>query len=267
MLRYRFSPRLGRSAHHFALPWAGIGLIIILPTASSAATYIGSAGILAGTVVSKGTTDHPASYAVAIGGASASSSTSNAHGGTASAQANAGGYSPAAALGHIDYTFTISGDASYTYVPVRVQARGWAKGGGAVFEGYADLRVDGVTGNVIDKEIIADQGFYGPYSEFSVDQVVYLLSDTPTEVSMAATANGGQYGVYSGWAEAFVDPIFTIDPAYADRFKLVGIPQDTSADGVPEPAIWSLMVNGFGAIGATMRRRSTLRTDRQTLPC
>ncbi len=36
--------------------------------------------------------------------------------------------------------------------------------------------------------------------------------------------------------------------------------QPILAAGVPEPASWAMMVLGFGAIGATMRRRTTMRT-------
>jgi len=32
----------------------------------------------------------------------------------------------------------------------------------------------------------------------------------------------------------------------------------TSGSGVPEPTAWSLMIAGFGGVGATLRRRRTV---------
>ena len=67
---------------------------------------------------------------------------------------------------------------------------------------------------------------------------------------------------------ASIDPTITIDQTFydnlgltADNFALVVEPGLPGADsgGVPEPAAWALMLGGFGAVGALLRRRRTLR--------
>ena len=59
---------------------------------------------------------------------------------------------------------------------------------------------------------------------------------------------------YAGRGFALVDPVFTIDPAFADRYRLVGVPGEVAA-AVPEPGVWALMVLGIGGAGAVLRRR------------
>ena len=68
----------------------------------------------------------------------------------------------------------------------------------------------------------------------------------------------------SSWASGLVDPQITIlDP----NFTLI-LPQGVGnltglgsiAGSLPEPSTWALMLLGFGAIGAAMRR--TRKSDR-----
>lgn len=61
------------------------------------------------------------------------------------------------------------------------------------------------------------------------------------------------------------EPTLIIDRHYASNFELsFSSPADSAVEwsldlirlsSVPEPATWSLMIAGFGAIGATLRRR------------
>jgi hypothetical protein len=47
------------------------------------------------------------------------------------------------------------------------------------------------------------------------------------------------------------------DNEYFGEYRMVSakpVP-DTSGPGVPEPAAWTLMILGFGAVGAGLRRR------------
>ena len=241
-------------------PFASLSLSIALTASVQAATYVGVASASSPLIISQGTTDRPADYSALSGGASASLTMGAAHGGTATAQADSGGSGLAEATATIYYNFVVAGAAD-EYVPVRVPAEGWAEGGGDWFEGYARLRIDGALGSTgLYQEVFAAQGFYGHYNEFTVDRTLYLLSNSTNTVSMSAEAIGGN-GAYLGWAQAFVDPIFTIDPAYADRFKLEGVPEAPA--GVPEPAAWVMMIVGFGVVGVALRRREPLQRSRR----
>ncbi len=41
------------------------------------------------------------------------------------------------------------------------------------------------------------------------------------------------------------------------RTQIAGPPPDPSTTGVPEPAVWTMMIGGFGLAGAALRRRAT----------
>jgi hypothetical protein len=99
-----------------------------------------------------------------------------------------------------------------------------------------------------------------------IDQTYFFLSNTDITIQLTASAtlsystiygvSGNQYGNVS----ASADPIFTIsDPAFAN-FSIVGVPDGAgppAAPAVPEPATWTIMLIGFGAIGmARWRRRA-----------
>lgn len=64
------------------------------------------------------------------------------------------------------------------------------------------------------------------------------------------TSNG-----YAGGALSIAAPALSGFPSSDLNFRTyVNV-----ADGVPEPAIWAMMLLGFGAVGATLRRRRSVR--------
>lgn len=97
----------------------------------------------------------------------------------------------------------------------------------------------------------------GPAVPNTSTSALSLLSNTLYSVVLTASATSVEFGT----ADAYVDPIFTIDPAFASNFTLLGVPSDGPAGvpgAVPEPAIWGMMLLGFGLVGGVMRRRGKL---------
>jgi len=87
---------------------------------------------------------------------------------------------------------------------------------------------------------------------------VSIFADTIIE--LANPSDGGSAAV-----DLMVDPIFAIDPKAPDAgdYTLTfspgivadqGFPSGSPA-GVPEPALWSVMILGLGGVGASLRRR------------
>ncbi|MBR0995223.1 PEP-CTERM sorting domain-containing protein [Bradyrhizobium japonicum] len=71
---------------------------------------------------------------------------------------------------------------------------------------------------------------------------------------------GNDPGTASFWAQ--VDPVFKIDPSFADAASYSFIMSDSignTISAVPEPSTWAMMLLGFVGIGATtfQRRKST----------
>ena len=53
--------------------------------------------------------------------------------------------------------------------------------------------------------------------------------------------------------------VFQVDARNADHMGTYEFIDDINppAPGVPEPAVWAMMIGGFGLVGGAMRRRST----------
>ncbi|WP_394762923.1 PEPxxWA-CTERM sorting domain-containing protein [Phenylobacterium sp.] len=96
-----------------------------------------------------------------------------------------------------------------------------------------------------------------PFQQFTVAQEFLLDTNSLYEVFLrtsihAVALGGGQTDIY-----ASVDPTFTVAGAYSFDFSPgfgggVVVPD---AGGIPEPAGWALLILGFGAAGAALRRR------------
>jgi hypothetical protein len=221
-----------------------------LPVAAAqAVTYSAAAGYYH-TV--GGTT--PGTYATSEAGGSASASVNPTNGGTIEVSATSLGapdnYNGMVADGLIGYDIQVFGLSDIS-VPVRVQAYGYAQGSGFGYQGNTSFQISGQNFATVGGH--AETSAESPFVSFSFDQTILFTSNTDYHVQLFANAsavfrNGG------GAAVAFVDPVFTVDAAYADRFSIAGVPGQASA--VPEPGVWALMVVGFGMVGAALRRRS-----------
>lgn len=235
------------------LPLLGLMLLAALPAAAQNRTYVGSASAANGVAMDKGTTSAPASYSATYETSSAGVVMSDAHGGTISAHADTG-HNPytnwnAVGQGRMIFSFQVAGDAN-VFVPVRVQAWANVSGSGGGYTATAQFRVDpAISSGVVAEAHTSDNPWdTGRSNGFVVDQVVLMYSNTDNWVDMSAAATTGSYGL-AGSAYAFVDPVFTIDSAYADRFSIVGLPSP-----VPEPATWAMAIGGLALVGGAARR-------------
>jgi hypothetical protein len=98
-------------------------------------------------------------------------------------------------------------------------------------------------------------------SLFSINYTMMFPVNTPIQVLMIASAQS-DFELGPSAASAFIDPMFSIDPSFANAGLYSIVTSDgigngggTSAPGVPEPSAWALMLVGFGALGATLRGR------------
>jgi hypothetical protein len=220
--------------------------------------YIGEVKVRtnAGTIEDGGTTGAPAIYTLSRGSAQALSKMDSALGGSVDAQASANNSNESAyASGILRYDIVLTGPAGDP-IPVRVLASGYADGAGLNANTGEQLYQANVRFQLSTPApvfgLANTLGKAGRQS-FVVDTIAFLRPNAPYQVELFAQALSGGIG-QPVWAEAFVDPIFTIDPAFAHLYSLVGVPT-AAAGAVPEPATWAMAVAGFGLVGATMRRR------------
>jgi hypothetical protein len=106
----------------------------------------------------------------------------------------------------------------------------------------------------------------GPISgEFDFEGVANQINNLGFNVSVEGGGFSGNFGTDPTFNETFdggATTLFT-GPTSAPTFKLGTFELDSdstltiSAIGAPEPVSWALMILGFGAVGAALRRRGT----------
>jgi hypothetical protein len=209
------------------------------------------------------TTAEPAAYAALAGGNSARSASAAAKGGTVDATATSVVvHSPlgfdisgqAQAITSLHYRVQLVGPDVPLLVPVRVVAQGLLNTTGAASAGLSFAVLYDAGGSAA---LLADSAtVYNSASRiFSFDQTAGFRPNAFFDVNLRVDASAGFSGATAdGWAQAFLDPAFTIaDPVAASLYHFAGVPAVTAS--VPEPANWALALLGLGVLGGALRGR------------
>ncbi len=210
-----------------------------------------------------GTTTAPAAYIAADGGNVAKAYGSDAHGGTVFASAESQVNGTAAGNSLITYRVMLSGPTTTTFVPIDVIASGYALATGTARTATLDAsNSNSYAGFVVTCSYCSGllsayaESTYGGFVQptLSFDENIGLRTGDFMDVSMQVISASGGGNVNAGYAEAFIDPLFIIDPAFAaEGYSLVGIPTP-AVSGVPEPTGAALMLAGLALAGALARR-------------
>jgi hypothetical protein len=141
-----------------------------------------------------------------------------------------------------------------------------AVGGHDVLGVKGDVDGDAVTGVIVNP----NQPFqwWTPDGLFIVDNVVYPTAPFFSNPGLFfAGASGNEYNLFSDNASTYelyraqsgvgylASSVGTVAMVEAPKGPLAAPDSLTSSVGVPEPASWALMIAGFGAVGAALRRR------------
>ncbi|UAK26405.1 PEPxxWA-CTERM sorting domain-containing protein [Sphingomonas nostoxanthinifaciens] len=137
-------------------------------------------------------------------------------------------------------TFTFSGTGDI-FGPTAIQT----SGGAAVnsFGGFLGIPVE-PTSYFVDRGTVSF-GPGDPFASFGSGAAV-PYSNGNNFIGLRATQNGADYYGYAFTTDSVLN-------AYA--FETAPGTAITASTAVPEPISWSLMVGGFGLVGAAMRRR------------
>ncbi len=228
-------------------------------------SYVGVAHVAPGGQNS-GLTSGPATYqASSEYGAATASLTYDVPGGSLYAKSNAVITGHAYGLNLLDYTFQIQPKTGAPIdAPIQL---------GVTASGYTNAVGSGGTANI--ELFVWAQGIDGIHdfvetSHNSPGDKTYTYSggsilmpvdyDINVRMRVNAYADGGLPSCTTdceAWAEAYLDPIFTILGPNADDYVIVGVPgpSGSPATAVPEPATWAMLVGGFGLVGGALRRR------------
>ena len=118
--------------------------------------------------------------------------------------------------------------------------------------GYSAVAITGISGMINGLTITGLNGFTGS------DNLYYLTGPAFLDGSGVGftASNGTQTSLfYQDSAPSY--RITTLTGGFASGF----VTASSSPAAVPEAATWAMMISGFGAVGAAMRRRRQLRTS------
>jgi PEP-CTERM motif len=157
----------------------------------------------------------------------------------------------------VDFYFMIKGPANE---PVTYGMK--ASGATSVFGGgqaTALLYLDGTLLNWACSSSMT--GYCAVNDQFAFDTEFSAPSNTVQKLEIDLTGGTAAFG--GGPYSASIDPMITVDPAYAaEGYSLVLSPNVTLgsvAPSVPEPATWVMMLSGFAALGFAYRIRRRAR--------
>jgi hypothetical protein len=197
----------------------------------------------------------------------ASSTTSNAGGGSVSVSASSNN-DIVSAWARMSYYFTVTGP-DVPYVDIIISGFGFAEQSSKLGTASSDFMVrytDPTTGTRQQLTDAFGNHERGAFSEtIRIKPNIDYYNGAPQILLTAFTVAGNTAETikdegYGGTGRAYIDPVFTFaDPSLASIYTFVGVPFDASTPaGVPEPASWAMMVGGFGLVGSAMRRRQRL---------
>jgi hypothetical protein len=161
----------------------------------------------------------------------------------------------------IAYNWGVEGPENGVDVPVTVTFRGHLSASG---NGKAETRILllGADAPWFDSAIATSADGTGKDVTFSRVLTtssggnVILTMLVSAQVNLSGQCSRNVMGICDvSSANAVLDPMFTIDPAFAADYHLVGGLFDTVVPTVPEPPEWTLMIVGVAAAGAAARRR------------
>ncbi len=166
------------------------------------------------------------------------------------------------------YYFTLEGPTTTAKVPIRLQ------GSGTIFSdinyGFASATLQfgssaAPTATYTIDSVTQHTTANDPVRTFSVDDIFYVTPGDRLGLVLDAFARVRYPGIANGkisQSTASVDPTFTILGGAANLYHFVGLPASAIGQGsaVPEPATWSMLIGGFGMVGAVMRRRQRRQT-------
>lgn len=167
------------------------------------------------------------------------------------------------------YIVYVPGQAQSLSIPLLITYAGSASIQAQDGQAVIDLTVRDMTGTAFEvgANCSPDGGLCGGISGVSVpfDLTYYYYGggisppqlNTTGEVSMLAYAQASQGVAFR--ADAWIDPIITIDPTFLAQNPGFSLSFDALPGAVPEPAEWAMLICGFGLVGGAMRRRATAR--------
>ncbi len=106
--------------------------------------------------------------------------------------------------------------------------------------------------------IIGPHSFYGPATPISFSIDLYNMSSVLISSTLVNASSTPELVEFDQSGVQKVVFSFAGAPGTNAAFEISDVSYD-HGQGVPEPAVWSLMISGFGLVGAGLRRRR-LRT-------
>jgi hypothetical protein len=152
---------------------------------------------------------------------------------------NAGVFFSTAGAGHDSVSFNVAGSPT---VNIGGLPANWSDNGDQAFA-YNHEDGFGYFGYVVNRDQTTGQAYDQQTVEFQVTAPGIALTDALDKTGQSYTPNGFFFAVDVATLDAAGAPIAT------------GLVGSGAGVVVPEPAAWTLMLLGFGGLGAALRRR------------